>query len=240
MKSQRARWSPAHASATLTHAHAGATVSTGMDQHGIEAAILRMWTSTRIPLTRENIQAYTGERRGRIESSLDAMVEGAIAAVETGADGEQTWTVLGSSRPDAGPNTVGEAHTLERLRREVDRAPEQRIVVRPVSRLGEREEGAGGADSKSLILSGALSFFLGPLGWLYAAPMSEALPALLAYLVAGSLLPHAFLASVVGVLAPFSALAGVTYAWRYNRAGRRTSLLGTDAPALPPGRPRDR
>ncbi len=211
-----------------------------MDQHAFEAAVLRMWTSTRIPLTRANIQAFTGERRGRIESWLGAMVDGAVVAVESGTDGEPTWIVRGSARPDAGPRTVGEAQSLERLRREVDRAPEQRIAVRPVSGLAERGESVVVVDSKSLVLSGVLSFFLGPLGWLYAAPMGEALPALLVYLVAGSLLPHAFIASVLGVLAPFSALAGVTYAWRYNRTGRRTPLLGTDTQALPPGRPRNR
>jgi len=204
-----------------------------MDQHAFEAAILRMWTTTRIPLTRANVQAYTGARRDRIEPWLDALASAEIVEIDSDDDGEMLWTVRGSTRPSSGPRTIGESHTLERLRRDVDKGEDKRIAVRatPVA-VGAAE------DTKSVVASGVLSFLFGPLGWIYAAPLREALPATLMYLLVSAVLPHALMASVLGITAPFSALAGVAYAWRYNKNGRRTPLLGSNAPELPPGRRR--
>ena len=83
---------------------------------------------------------------------------------------------------------------------------------------------------KSVVVSGALSFFLGPLGWLYAAPWPVAVGGSLAYLIACKLLPMFIVVYVLGIVAPFSAIAGVLYAMGFNMTGARTPLFGKDRP----------
>ena len=209
-----------------------------MDQHSFETAILRMWTTTRIPMTRANVQAYTGARRDRMDPWLDALGSAEIVEIDSDDDGELVWTVRGSVRPSSGPRTVGEAEALERLRREIDKNDDRRIEVRATPARVSRSNDPVVPDSKSLIASGLLSFFFGPLGWVYAAPLREALPATLAYLVVCSLLPHALIGAILGITAPFTALAGIAYAWRYNQNGRRMPLLVAGTPELPPKRKR--
>lgn len=86
---------------------------------------------------------------------------------------------------------------------------------------------------KSVLASGAASFFFGPLGWLYAGSFKEAIPASLAYLLVGAVLPHFLFMYVAGVTGFVSAVAGVLYAWSFNRSGRRETLLLKDAPTPP-------
>jgi hypothetical protein len=73
--------------------------------------------------------------------------------------------------------------------------------------------------------SGVLSLLLGPFGWMYAAPLREAVPGMAFY--AGLLwaLPHVLLVPLLGVVAPISGAAGVYYAWRHNQTGERTGLF---------------
>jgi hypothetical protein len=85
--------------------------------------------------------------------------------------------------------------------------------------------GGGGGDQKSIVASGALSLFLGPIGWLYAAPLREAVPGLLLFVLATSLVPHVLLAPLLAILAPLSGVAGIYYAWRHNQTGQRTGLF---------------
>ena len=47
------------------------------------------------------------------------------------------------------------------------------------------------------------------------------------------LLPHLLLYPLLGILMPLSALAGVSYAWLYNRQGGRTSLVDAAKKQLP-------
>ena len=85
---------------------------------------------------------------------------------------------------------------------------------------------------KSLLLSGALSGFLGPLGWLYAGSLREAVPASIAFVVAvtviGSILPSAFLLPLMTVGLPLSGIAGLVYAWQHNRNGERSRLFNKE------------
>jgi hypothetical protein len=91
-----------------------------------------------------------------------------------------------------------------------------------------------GANEKSWLASGALSFFFGPAGWLYAGSFREAAPAALAWLLIGGLafkiIPAILLAPVLAVLMPLSAIAGVVYALTYNRHGERQRLFDKDRP----------
>ena len=81
---------------------------------------------------------------------------------------------------------------------------------------------------KSLLWSGGLSFFLGPIGWLYAGAFREAAPASMIYLLAAALLqklPLTLIGPIFGVLMPISGLIGVGYAWQFNKKGKRQHLL---------------
>lgn len=85
---------------------------------------------------------------------------------------------------------------------------------------------------KSWIKSGVASLALGPVGWLYAGSMREAVPASLAYILLGAaafkLLPAFLLMPVLMVVLPLSAIAGVVYALQYNRSGERQRLFDGD------------
>lgn len=87
-----------------------------------------------------------------------------------------------------------------------------------------------GAGEKSWMISGALSFFFGPVGWLYAGSWRESLPAAAGYLAIASIttaiLPFFLLMPVLMFAMPLSAIAGVVYAIGYNRKGKRIRLFG--------------
>lgn len=89
------------------------------------------------------------------------------------------------------------------------------------------------AGEKSWLISAGLSFFFGPLGWLYAGSFRETIPAAVLYvMVAGivsKILPMFLLMPVLMVLLPISGIAGLVYAIGHNRAGKRIRLFGDDA-----------
>jgi hypothetical protein len=201
-----------------------------MSPHDFEQRVLALWTTTRVPLTRANLLAHTGARRAQLDGWLDAMVRDGLLEVDSDADGELCWSVRGAVRPAHGPQTLGEMDRLARLSAEVDALAERRDRSRPAA--------APVADRKSVVLSGALSLFFGPMGWLYAGSMKEALPGTLFYVLLCSLVPKFILTYVLGPLNAVAAVAGILYAWSYNRTGRRETLLLRDGPAprLPPRR----
>ncbi|HEX9103147.1 MAG TPA: hypothetical protein VF997_13140, partial [Polyangia bacterium] len=95
-----------------------------------------------------------------------------------------------------------------------------------------------GDGKKSLIASGVLSFFFGPLGWLYAGSFKEAGVVALVYFLLCAIIPHLLLAPLLAIAHPLSAAVGVLYAWKYNQKGERATLLPEDSKrALPPRRP---
>ena len=81
-------------------------------------------------------------------------------------------------------------------------------------------------------MSAAASFALGPVGWLYAGSMREAVPASAAYVLLGAaafkIIPMFLLMPVLMVVLPLSAIAGVVYALQYNRSGNRQRLFDGD------------
>lgn len=84
---------------------------------------------------------------------------------------------------------------------------------------------------KSWIKSGIASTALGPLGWLYAGSLREAVPAATAWvalLALAQYLPTLLLLPALMVILPLSGLAGVLYAVQYNRNGGRQRLFGDD------------
>src|SRR3954471_19568816 len=101
-----------------------------MTQQEFELRVLRLWTATRVPMTRANVQAFTKAPRESIQKWMDAMVTDGVAELDSDDAGEMHWTVRGSARSANGPRTIGEAEALERLSKEVDAMPERGIVVR--------------------------------------------------------------------------------------------------------------
>jgi hypothetical protein len=83
---------------------------------------------------------------------------------------------------------------------------------------------------KSWVKSGVASMLLGPIGWLYAGSMREAVPASAAWLafaaLASKMIPMFLLFPVLLVALPLSGIAGLLYAVQYNRTGTRQRLFG--------------
>jgi hypothetical protein len=94
---------------------------------------------------------------------------------------------------------------------------------------------------KSWIKSGIASMALGPIGWLYAGSLREAVPGAVGWVllmtIAAKILPMVLLMPVLMVALPLSGIAGVVYALQYNRKGSRQRLFGPDSDKkqLPPG-----
>lgn len=209
--------------------------SGAMRQEEFERAVLRLWTGTRVPLTRANLLAAIEVPRAKLDAWMDALVRDGIAELDSDDDGEVVWRVRGAERPKAGARTVGDLHAWERLNREVGTTPS---VTRVEARYVPHGEAPAVADEKSLVASGVLSFFFGPLGWLYAAPLSESVPAIAVTTLLAAVLPTALFLPLASAALPVFAVAGVGYAHAYNRLGRRTPLLeGRRLGALPSGRP---
>src|SRR6478672_9607582 len=192
-----------------------------MKKKDFEARVLAVWLRSRIPLTLVHVQHLTGASRDRTKEWLDAMTVDGTLDVDVADDGEMIWSVRGAERPRTGAETIAEWERLDALTKEVARVPTA-LAARVVG--GALARPAGG-EQKSVVASGVLSAVLGPLGWLYAAPLREAVPGAAVYIGLCSFLPPFLLVPMLGVLAPISGVAGVYYAWRHNQTGERTGLF---------------
>ncbi len=89
-----------------------------------------------------------------------------------------------------------------------------------------------GKGEKSWLISGVASLALGPLGWLYAGSLREAVPAATVWVLlaalASKILPMLLMWPVLMVVMPLSGIAGVVYALQYNRHGGRQRLFDKD------------
>lgn len=191
-----------------------------MRQTDFERRVLEIWMRSRVPLTLAHVQHLTGAPRDKARKWLDSMVVGGGLDADVDDEGEMVWKVRGAERAPNGPVTVAEMERLQRLTAEVSGAAGTLARVRQVGGLARQ-----GGDQKSLAASGVLSLFFGPLGWLYAAPLREAVPAVIVLAAAGALLPAFILTPLLGIVAPLSGVAGIYYAWRHNQTGERTGLF---------------
>lgn len=221
-----------------------------MNQPAFEARVLHLWMTTRVPMTRANLLFYTQLPRKRLDEWLDAMVGEGVLDIDADDDGEMVWSVRGARRPDGGATTLealappssgqptGElAQRLQRLRDQAAGAVERSTGGLVRAPRVDRVLSPTRAGEKNVLAAGLLSFFFGPLGWLYAAPLSRAVPAIVLFMVAGWLLPSFLFSWLMMPAGLFFGLAGAAYAWRHNQAGERVPLLGDDdAPDLPSSR----
>jgi hypothetical protein len=205
-----------------------------------EHRLLSLWMTTRMPLTRANVQFVTGVPRQKLGKWLDQLVADGVLDVDADDDGEMVWGVRGAVRPATGPQKPEEVKKLGDLKREVGAATASGAATALVKFGGNAAHSLlapGGDNKKSLVASGLLSFFFGPLGWLYAGSFKEAGAVALVYFLLCAVIPHLLLAPLLAIAHPLSAAIGLLYAWRYNQKGERTSLLpGEPPPSLPPRR----
>ena len=195
-----------------------------MKRKDFEARVLEIWLLSRVPLTLAHVQHLTGASREKTKKALDAMTVEGVLTADIADDGEMIWSVLGAERPKSGPQTVAELERMRSLSAEV--AGSKSAIARTAGAFsGAAALAARSGDQKSIVASGGLSLILGPLGWLYAAPLREAIPGVAIYVGACSLLPHILMMPLLGLLAPLSGLAGVYYAIRHNQTGERTGLF---------------
>lgn len=125
----------------------------------------------------------------------------------------------------------GDADSLESLGGALELASKANRVKQELARAPRKGE-------KSWIKSGVASLALGPIGWLYAGSLREAVPATAGWialaLLASKLLPVFLMMPVLMVVLPLSAIAGVVYALQYNRSGSRQRLFDRDKDKAPP------
>jgi hypothetical protein len=124
---------------------------------------------------------------------------------------------------------------LDDLKAEVDRVASGASLAMEIAGIKTPTRPLG---KKSMLVSALVSFLFGPLGWLYAAPLKEAIPAIVVYALVGSLFSWiglgfllTYLLAITNVLA---AIAGALYAWGFNSAGKRVPLLLKEKDASPP------
>ena len=171
------------------------------------------------------------------------------------------------ARKEAALARVKEERAKQQAERDELRAGQARVVARKsrdTGRRGEdldRAEGLSGAlelagkanrvrgelarkpgkGEKSWIKSAIASTALGPIGWLYAGSLREAVPAATVWVAVLALvskfLPAVLLMPALLVALPLSGLAGVLYAVSYNRNGGRQRLFGDEKKQLGPGKP---
>ncbi len=211
-----------------------------MTRDDFEHRLLSLWMTTRMPLTRANLQFVTGVPRARLDKWLDQLVADGVLDVDADDEGEMVWGVRGAVRAQKGPDKPEEVKKLADLKAEVgaSAAASSALALVKVGSGAARSLVTSGDGKKSLVASGVLSFFFGPIGWLYAGAWKEAIPGALVWLILIKLLPRwAILAPLWLTAMAVSGGIGFLYARKYNDKGERASLLGDDTKALPPRRP---
>lgn len=169
---------------------------------------------------KEAALAKVREQRAQQQAERDALRERQAELVAPPSQPPQKRKPLVRSRAaeddDDGGDEIGGALALAKrahgVKQELTRAPK--------------------AGEKSWVKSGVASMLFGPLGWLYAGSLREAVPASAAWLafalVASKIIPFFLLMPVLMVVLPLSGIAGVVYALQYNRSGGRQRLFDKD------------
>jgi hypothetical protein len=149
---------------------------------------------------------------------------------EPKADQETDREIAKPTRRRNRANANADADQLESLGGALELASKANRVKHELSRTPRKGD-------KSWIKSGVASLALGPIGWLYAGSLREAVPATVGWIalaaLASKILPVVLLMPVLMVVLPLSAIAGIVYALQYNRNGSRQRLFDRDDKAKP-------
>jgi hypothetical protein len=144
----------------------------------------------------------------------------AVGKKRTVAD-EPRRSAAPAARPSGRSSARDDGDRLDDLGGALELASKANRVKQELARAPRKGE-------KSWVRSGALSL-MGPIGWLYAGSLREAVPATAAWVallaLASKFLPTLLMLPVFMVVLPLSAIAGVVYALQYNRSGSRQRLF---------------
>lgn len=208
-----------------------------MNRDDFEARVLEMWMKTRIPLTRANLQFWTGVGRRELNKRLDELVGDSVLDTDVADDGEMIWSVPGAARALDGPQSFAEHERKVGLRAEAKRkVAAQRgrgddlSTALTLARTAGALERAGRGevattDQKKSVLAGAGLGLLGPIGWLYAGAFKETVPAAVLVVLLASVLPTFLFMPLMPLILPLSAIVGSLYTWQYNKTGERQTLF---------------
>src|SRR3954468_5951871 len=119
--------------------------------------------TTRMPLTRANLQFVTGVPRAKLGKWLDELVADGVLDVDADDDGEMIWNVRGAARAQKGPEKPEDVKKLADLKSEVGGAAAavNAMALVKVGAGAARSLVSAGEGKKSLVASGLLSFFFG-------------------------------------------------------------------------------
>lgn len=219
-----------------------------MKPKDFEQAVLELSMTTRVPLTRANIVFYSGAAAKQADKWLDELLKDGLLEFDSNDEGELVYIVTGAERPTSGATRLTKCSAcgratgagarctrcgkildpqLRALKDEVDRGSGALTLLRQGSDFGRLLKPVGPGE-KSPLIGGALGL-LGPLGWFYAAPLREALPAAILFLIVMKL-PLLLLVPILSLAIPASAVAGALYSWKHNRTGRRSGIFTEDEP----------
>ena len=178
--------------------------------------IVRKMQDDGVALSMANLMVRTELPRATIEDWLDDLQRGASFAKP--------------DRPAASESEKAAAREREAPKSIVDRAKSLKAEV--VGDLVKQQLGLGTTKGKGtkreLKVGGVLGLALPPVGLVYAAPWPAAIAGSVLYAVLFALAMIFPFIGIPYVLIPMhlvGGLAGAAYAWRYNRAGKRTPLL---------------
>jgi len=165
---------------------------------------------------KEAALAKVREQRAKEQAAKDELRQRQAALVTRKPAAKKPVIDIGDDDDAGGKDEIGGALELARkahgVKAELTKAPKQ--------------------GDKSWVKSGVASMVLGPIGWLYAGSLREAVPASVAWLAFAAIaakLPWILLMPVLLVAMPLSGIAGLLYAVQYNRHGGRQRLFGDKA-----------
>lgn len=194
----------------------------------------------RLAALEAEVKADADAQRARKQAALAklrAQKQAADAEAQAARDRQLAVVTKGRTARDNNDRNGEQAHDDEQDHDEFGRAL---ALARRAQGVKAELTRAPRAGDKSWVKAGVASLVLGPLGWLYAGSLREAVPASAAWLAVAALvssLPALLLFPVLMVVMPLSGIAGALYAVQYNRTGKRQRLFGDKAKKqLPEGR----
>lgn len=217
-----------------------------MKPHEFQQAVIEMWSSTLVPLTRTNLLYYTSVSIKQADKFLDEMITEGLLEFDNDHAGELVYTVRGANRPHTGPTTFIRCNACKAVTfsgKQCTRCGAN-LQATPLLSTALNAWGAQTAlaaakpfasglvqsarGPKSLVAGAALGL-LGPFGWMYAGAWKETIPAsLVCAILFGFLITTVSILSLGFILFPLSMVVGLLYTLAYNRSGKRQPLLLTD------------
>ena len=170
------------------------------------------------------VKADVDAQRARKEAALVRVREQRakqLAEQQALRDGQAKLVTKSKAKPRADSPKIEDDEPQSDLGGALELAGRANRVKQELTRAPKQGE-------KSWITSGLASTVLGPLGWLYAGSLREAIPASILWIAAAAILTKlpALLLWPLLFMFPLSGIAGVVYALQYNRHGGRQRIFG--------------